>query len=307
MVLAAAPPASAAVFVSGHPGFTLGDFDTYGILINTGTANADINTAPVNANIGVGKLATGKKLNLHNEVVNGKVDLSDTAAHDLTGGAITGTQPVWLGGPAPASVNSNVALVDSAIADAVTLATTFSGEAASAKSVTINTGSMTINADDGFDDSYGVRVFKSSTFAIGNGNALTIHGLADEFVVIDITGNSTLKLDGALNLTGGITQDHVLINFTGTTGELKGAANGATLHGTILAPGLKVNVNSLKIDGHLFGGRAGQDFQFVSNAYIRQPPGQSFVPEPAAWALMTLGAGLAGAGLRRNRAQRLAA
>jgi hypothetical protein len=55
-------------------------------------------------------------------------------------------------------------------------------------------------------------------------------------VVIDITGNSNNKLDGALTLTGGITPDQVLINFIGSGGNVQGAANGATLEGTFLIP-----------------------------------------------------------------------
>jgi hypothetical protein len=34
--------------------FSLGAFDTYGILVNDGASGGDINTAPVNANIGIG-------------------------------------------------------------------------------------------------------------------------------------------------------------------------------------------------------------------------------------------------------------
>ena len=259
--------------------FTLGDFDTYGLLVNDGAANGDINTAPVNANIGIGTI-TGK-VNLHNEVVKGKVDTSGNAADVVSGGNITGTQPVSRGGASPsgspASVNSNVAAVESAITTAKALSNTYGAEAASGTPVTIN-GTTTINASAGFLDASGARMFTASGFSIGNGHTVTINGSASDYVVINITGNSGNKLDGALTLTGGITPNQVLINFIGSGGAVQGAANGATLQGTFLIPNEKVQLNSLTIVGHLFGGAAGQDFQFVSNALMAQP--LTAVPEP---------------------------
>lgn len=77
-------------------------------------------------------------------------------------------------------------------------------------------GTTTINATSGFLDGSGTYVFTASSFSIGNGNTVTIDGSASDYVVIDISGNSNNKLDGALMLTGGITPDQVLINFTGS-------------------------------------------------------------------------------------------
>jgi PEP-CTERM motif len=239
----------------------------------------------------------------------GKSIARATVERLFAGGAITGTQPVSRGGAlpngSPASVNSNIPAVENAILAALGLSSTYGAEAGSGTALSINTGSQTINATNGFHDPSGAYVFTSSTFAIGNGNTLTINGSASDYVVIDITGNSTDKLDGALTLTGGITPDQVLINFIALGGNVQGAANGATLQGTFLIPNIGVQLNSLVIDGHLFGGEAEHNFQFVSNAGIEQQTSTpSPVPEPAT--ILLLGSGLVAtvSRFRRRRSTR---
>lgn len=291
--------------------FTLGAFDTYGLLINNGAAGGDINTAPVNANIGIGTIENGHSVNLHNEVVNGKVDCSGSCSTAVSGGAITGTQPVSLGGSppsgSPAALNSNVTAVGAAINQALSLSSIYGAEAASGKSTSINTGSQTINATSGFLDSSGAYLFTTPQFQIGNGDTLTINGTISQFVVIDVTGTSNDNLNGALMLTGGITPDQVLINFLGTSGNVQGAANGATLDGTFLIPDMGVNLDNLTIDGHLFGGASGDSFQFVSGARIDQPALET-TPVPAALPLFASGLGALGLfGWRGKRKKQAAA
>jgi choice-of-anchor A domain-containing protein len=275
-------------------GFSISGFDMYGLLVNNGAGGGDINTMPVNANIGIGNQLSGHQVNLHNELVNGVVASSQGGSKSnctgqVAGCAITGTQPVSLGGAkpngTPAKVNYGVSTVSTAITAATNLATYYGNEASVGKSVSIVTGSRTIDATNGYLDSTGTNVFTSTSFAIGNSSTLTINGLASQYVVIDVnSGANGENLDGALTLTGGITANHVLINFMGT-GSLTGAANGATLNGTFLAPNMAITLNSLNINGHLFGGGAGYSFQFVSNAFINQPK----VPEPDSLAVLSVG------------------
>jgi hypothetical protein len=66
-----------------------------------------------------------------------------------------------------------------------------------------------------------------------------------------------VALDGGITLTGGITADHVLFNFTGTGGQLGGNTNQAQ-NGIITAdfqfPDMKLNIANTVIDGRLMGG-----------------------------------------------------
>lgn len=292
---------AAAFAASGQAAVDLGQFLNYGLLINNGVASGDINTDPVNANIGIGNI-TGS-INLHNEVVNGMVDLSGSAS-SVSGGNITGTQSANLGGPSAASVNTNVSTVSQAITDALAVSTKYGNQAASGTALTLNSTTQTINASAGFLTSDGVRLFTASSLSIGNGHTITVNGSASDYVVIDVTGTSNNKLDGALALTGGITADHVIVNFTGTSGSLQGAANGAALNATFLAPNLAVTLNSLQLNGRIFGGRAGTNFQFVSNALIAQPDIAdptavvSAAPEASTWFMMIVGFGALGLALR---------
>jgi hypothetical protein len=237
-------------------------------------------------------------------VVNGKVDCEGNCSSVLSGSAITGTWPVSLGGgpTSPPPVTSNVAAVETAITTAKSLSSTYGAESGSGTGVTL-TGTTLINASSGFLDPSGARVFTAPTFSPGNGNTITINGTASDYVVIDVTGGGN-SLNGALTLTGCITSDQVLINFTGSGGNVQGAANGATLEGTFLIPNEGVQLNSLVIDGHLFGGAAGDNFQFVSNAFINQPT----VPAPlighGLFVLLAVGGVLSGGKLLENLKKR---
>jgi hypothetical protein len=89
----------------------------------------------------------------------------------------------------------------------------------------------------------------------------------------------------------------VLFNFVGTSGNLGGSAGGATVNGIFLAPQMKINIDNITINGRLFGGRAGQDFQTVSGFFLNQP---GIVPEPASVLLLAFG-GLGALRIRRPR------
>jgi hypothetical protein len=294
-VLTAAPARAA---------FSLGAFEAYGLLINSGIRSGDIQAAgagsnQVNANIGIGDVTN--RVDLHSGIVNGVVDVKGSASTELSNYTkISGTQAPGLGGAA-AAVNSNVADVAKAITDAKNLASTYGSTLAldTAKDLTDGIGgSQTLLASSG--NAYGgAQLFKTTTFNIGWGNTLTISGGAADYVVIDVTGNINYALNGAIALTGGITADQVLINFTGTitsdklTGGRDSSHAAGILNATILAQNFTINLDNLLIAGHLFGGGAGTNYTFGNNAQIVQPdyttPART--PEPASLALASLALG----------------
>jgi len=73
-----------------------------------------------------------------------------------------------------------------------------------------------------------------------------------------------------------------------------------------LAPNLGINLDSLTINGRVFGGASNTNFQFVSGAKIIQPA-IAAVPEPAVWGMMMAGFGLVGVASRRRRPNAVAA
>jgi choice-of-anchor A domain-containing protein len=173
-----------------------------------------------------------------------------------------------------------------------TLSSTLGAESGTA--LTISGGGQTINASDGTVDGSGNEVFTVAANSFNLQNGITINGTASQYVVINIdNGTANEKINGAVNLTGGITSDHVLFNFVGTGGELGGSANKAVANGIFLAPNMKVNIDSVTIDGRLIGGgssTSNNDFKIVSNAYVVQPN----VPVPSTLVMLSIMSGMVG-------------
>jgi hypothetical protein len=228
-------------------GFTLGDAANYALIAFDphnfqGTANS-----PMHGSVGVGPYSG---IQLANDTITG--DLVTTgAAPQTTGGTVTGTIR-----------GANAALATD-ISALTSLSTAFSGETGASLGALSN--GQTIAASSGVLDAGGNEVFTVSKWA----DNLTISGGANDHVVLNVGDNSGFKLEN-LALTGGITANNVLINYTGSQ-ELHGT-NGDTFNGTVLTPDAKVNVNGVSMNGHVFGGAAGQDFQWVSGANITTPP-----------------------------------
>ncbi len=142
-------------------------------------------------------------------------------------------------------------------------------------------------------------IFNVTSYSESNGNLLTVNGDGSgNPVVFEFAYSSNVGLGGDVSLTGGLTADQVLWNFTSTGKNISlnnNASSYPTLafYGVILAPNDELSMDNSNLDGRFFGGD-GSDMQITSGNTINSP-----VPEPATLCLVAVGA--IGLVLRRRR------
>lgn len=122
---------------------------------------------------------------------------------------------------------------------------------------------------------------------------LTINGTANDWFVfqMDGTGKNPLTLSGVImNLTGGVTADHILWDLSGSGGGLSITSGGALVYGTFLAPDRSIIVDNANVVGRIIGGGtvAGESpansLSIHSTSNITLSPSTA-VPEPSSWVL----------------------
>jgi hypothetical protein len=276
-----------------YAGFSLGDAANYAVLYEgSGSHNLQINSSPVNGSTILGNIGLGienggaPQAQLNNPaVINGNINFAGAVNVNNSGAVVNG------------SINGGVGSVETDLNNLNSLSSTLGAETGTPVAINIgNNGSQTINASSGTLDGSGNEVFTVTGLSFVNGSTLTINGTASQNVVLNFNFNS--HFSGTINLTGGITPNQVLFNLIGganlTNGDtLQFAANNVTQSGTFLDPNGTIQVNSVNIIGHVFGGDS-SDMQIVSNGTVA-------VPEPRTYALLALG--LVGVFLIRQKAR----
>lgn len=272
-------------------GFTLGGATAYTVLYEgNGGHTLQITNVTVNGNIGVGGTGT---VNFGGPgTINGNLDFF--AANT---GQFSSTNPMNVG---PTTTNYNVAAVQSDLNNLNTLSATVAGYTGNSVSITGggNGGNQTINASSG-NLVNGNEVFTVSSVNFVNGATLTINGDGVHNVIFNISQNA--QFGGTIVLTGGLTSDDVLFNFTGGANLVGGDTaqlnnNGeAFLTGTFLDPNGTIQVTHTDLTGRVFGGDS-TDMSIVSGDTINTPTG---APEPGS--ILLLGAGLSSMALLRRR------
>jgi choice-of-anchor A domain-containing protein len=258
-------------------GFSIGGAANYAVLYEgTGGHNLSISNVTVNGSVGVG--GTGVVQFSGPGTIAGELDFSagNLGQYHNTNGSNVG----------PTSVNYNVAAVTSDLILVNALSTSLGAEAGA--SIVIN-GNQTINASSGKLDAAGNEVFTVTSYTEGNGNVLTINGNGHN-VVFNYAAGGNPQYGGDVVLTGGLTDDQVLWNYTGTNNlSLNNNASSFPLPdafmGIILAPNAAISLVNANLDGRVFGGDS-SDMQIVSGDTINSPVS---APEPSSLALLATG------------------
>ena len=255
----------------------LGAAGNYAILeLNTATAGTHFTASLVTVNGSVGVSHLSSLTNMAPSIINGTVYYQD-------GGSVTGPGH-FNGTPATVQQNMTQAVTDAMTAnqqDALLTANqTISGNVTTSQTFSA-VGALTV-VDIGGDINL-------------NNNNITLSGNANDIFVINVGGNLSLVGTASLSLSGGVTAEHVLYNFTGGSTSSHGSFNthvGDVVNGTMLAPFYDMNLDGTW-NGELIGGP--NSISLLSGAIVNQ---HSMVPEPATYLSLALGIG---AFLRRRK------
>ena len=273
----------------------IGAASNYAVLYEgTGGHNLSISNVTINGNVGVG--GTGVVQFSGPGTIGGQLDFSASSSgqyHNTNGSNVGPTSVVY----SDSSVGSALSTINS-------LSSSFIGLGSS---LAIS-GKQTVNEFAGQLDTVGgvmYRIFDVSSYSENDGNVFTINGDGSgDPVVFEFDYSSNVNLGGDVTLTGGLTDDQVLFNFTssGKNISLNNNASSfplpAAFQGIILAPNDAISLTNANLDGRVFGGDS-SDMQIVSGDTITAPA--TSVPEPASLALFGTAIVGLGAVLRRKR------
>ncbi len=247
---------------STNPALNVGGIASYDVLYEgTGNNQLSITNDTIDGNIGVG----GGQVQFNGPgKIGGRLDFS--AANS---GQYHNTNKSNGG---PAAVNYNVSAVTTAINAVNSLSTSLGG--LSGTSISFNNSNQTINESSGtLQTSNGVsyRVFNVTSYSENNNDTVTINGDGSgDPVVFNFAYSSNTNLGGQVTLTGGLTDDQVMWNFTSSGKSVQLTNNGGTYVGVIIVPNDSFNSNNFNLNGRVYGGAAG-NMQLTGGANVYAP------------------------------------
>lgn len=207
--------------------------------------------------------------------VSGAIGIVSGSGKFQTSGSRTYNGPIYLhtgatfsssapGTPAPQSSAAIDSMLAQASADAFSASNFAAGLAPTATYGTIN-NSLTIS-----EAAAGDYVFNITSINFSGGKTLTLDAPSGSNFILNISTGLTLS-PGSIVLAGGLTPDHVLINYTGTnTISFSGGGNASRVYANILAPHAHVQVTP----GFIAGFVIADSITFSSGANVVP------VPEP---------------------------
>jgi choice-of-anchor A domain-containing protein len=308
LIVMAAPAVASAETAADFNLFVLGDMkvrssDTEGRVAVGGNASLDGYTIGLMTPTGT-DLVVGGSL-----YATGGTTFGDVRAASLVGNTGTPADPSWshgaitVGAPTVDFAAEGTRLV--ALSNYLdTYANTGTVDQVCWGSPGSNCYQLTFNATQA-----GLNVFDIDASILSDTNTITINLGAGSSILVNVSGTS-LQLDGGMSVNGG-NASQVLFNLKDATSFKNGNFG---MMGSVLAPNAAVVGGGGQLNGQLivksFTGDSWYQFaqgntqinnvKFAGDLLTLTPPGA--VPEPASWALMIGGFGMAGALLRRKRA-----
>lgn len=265
----------------------------FGILVGLGsavgasgtlaaTSNGDIVTGSGDIGIGSGSFVNN---GTHTENWTGPIDFADagtTTAHTFSvpSNKDVLTNTTLIGGTTTGNGN-----VTTALNQVLSMSNYWGSQTAMA-----NLGNLT-GGTIGSVTSGSVEVFKVTSINLTS--VLTIRGGADDLIIIDDPAAAIFKKN--VVLTGGITPDQVLFNFTGTSGTILSIVGGTGSNKINISADMIVRgaytASNATVNGRILGGWStltlGGGFALVSPSDVPSV----ITPEPSTWLLMLCGMG----------------
>ncbi len=248
---------------STDPALNVGGLARYAVLYEgTGSNALTIANDIIVGNIGVG----GGQVQFNGPgTINGRLDFSGSNAGQYHNNNWSNV--------GPSSVNYGVSAVTTAINAANSLSSAIG--ALSGTNISFNNSNPTINESSGALKTTGgvtYRVFNVTSYSESTSNTVTINGDGSgDPVAFNFAYGSNTNLANQVVLTGGLTADQVLWNFTSSGKQVTLSNCNGSFSGVILLPNdLYVANNNSNLYGRVFGGSA-CSMQIISGADIYAP------------------------------------